>query len=299
MVVGGHAGKQDFREFDPEIVQRGAKAGQRRLQEFGARRLAKADDGDIATGNDASLHDTPIEADRHQLIDQDHSRRPVFQAKQFIGDLIATLFARFGADDQRRIIGDAMPLQCTAIAFYEDEAEIDVAGGRADGNATVPARDEAVDGAIGDAVEIQVGPRMLHAREAAAKRRERNFRLGEHIEALVDALRLGEDQRIDDAPCHHAFQIFVRVFVMRAGEHDQIEIVPREYALQAARHGQEEVVAILDRFPAGLDHQADDIRRALPQAASGLVGHIAELFCGREHALAGLFVHIRLAVQCA
>lgn len=61
----------------------------------------------------------------------------------------------------------------------------------------------------------------------------------------------GNDQCIHDTTRHHALQILPRILVVRARQHDEIELVARKHALQTAGQAKEEVVGVFDRFLAG------------------------------------------------
>ena len=66
---------------------------------------------------------------------------------------------------------------------------------------------------------------MRTARQAAAERHERDLALDQIVDALVVALGGGDEQAVDGAARHDAAQIFVRIIIERAKQHDEIEMV--------------------------------------------------------------------------
>ena len=76
----------------------------------------------------------------------------------------------------------------------------------------------------------------------------------------------GQDEAVGKTARDNAAEIIVRVFLRRAEQGDQIEIMAGKDRLHAIEHAHEERVALAGDLGAGLHHEADDVGCALAQA---------------------------------
>ena len=186
-----------------------------------------------------------------------------------------------------------------AVGLLEDEAVVDVARGDAERDPAVPEVHEPGDGLARDPLEVEVDPGVRAAGEAPSQRDERDAALHQHVDASVDPLRVGDDEGVGEVALHGAAKLVVLAVGGRVGQEHEVEIVAGEHLLQPVGQGEEEGLAEGGAVDVGAHHQRHGVRRALAQAAAGLVGHVAQALGRLLHALARLGVHLAAAVERA
>ncbi len=152
------------------------------------------------------------------------------------------------------------------------------------------------DRALDAHVEIGIHPGVPRRRLGAAEGHERLPELQKIIDPRVHALGVGDDQRVGDAALGHAPQGGEAVLASVLDEHREIESTRAEPALEPVEHREKDRV---DQSVVGArrhDHR-DEVGSPAPEAATGLIGRIAELSRRLQHALAGLVVDVAAIVQ--